>query len=96
MDGTARYATARCTSAGSVPPMRKAAAADCASSTCATHPVRRRCSSAIREGVRVERMYRLARWTDGSTHLWLARRKVTGATAGSSGLQFDQVTTATD
>jgi hypothetical protein len=50
----------------------------------------------IREGVRVERMYRLARWTDGSTHLWLARRKVTGATAGSSGLQFDQVTTATD
>jgi hypothetical protein len=45
----------------------------------------------IREGVRVERMYRLARWTDGSTHLWLARRKVTGAVAGSSGLQFDQV-----
>ena len=45
----------------------------------------------IREGVRVERMYRLARWTDGSTHLWLARRKTTGAVAGSSGLQFDQV-----
>lgn len=45
----------------------------------------------IREGLRVERMYRLARWTDGSTHLWLARRKVTGAAAGSSGLQFDQV-----
>ncbi len=46
----------------------------------------------IREGVRVERMYRLARWTDGSTHLWLARRKTTGAVAGSSGLRFDQVT----
>ena len=46
----------------------------------------------IREGVRVERVYRLARWTDGSTHLWLARRKTTGAVAGSSGLQFDQVT----
>jgi hypothetical protein len=45
----------------------------------------------IREGVRVERIYRLARWTDGSTHLWLARRKTTGAVAGSSGLQFDQV-----
>ena len=47
----------------------------------------------IREGVRVERLYRMARWTDGSTHLWLARRKTTGAVAGSSGLQFDQVMT---
>ena len=47
----------------------------------------------IREGVRVERLYRMARWTDGSTHLWLARRKITGAVAGSSGLQFDQVVT---
>jgi hypothetical protein len=46
----------------------------------------------IREGVRIDRLYRLARWTDGSTHLWLARRKTTGAVAGSSGLQFDQVT----
>jgi hypothetical protein len=49
----------------------------------------------IREGVRIERMYRLARWTDGSTHLWLARRKITGAAAGSSGLLFDQVSPAT-
>lgn len=47
----------------------------------------------IREGVRVERIYRMTRWTDGSTHLWLARRKTTGAVAGSSGLQFDQVVT---
>ena len=47
----------------------------------------------IREGVRVERQYRMARWTDGSIHLWLARRKTTGAVAGSSGLQFDQVVT---
>jgi hypothetical protein len=47
----------------------------------------------IREGVRVERLYRMARWTDGSTHLWLARRKTTGAVAASSGLQFDQITT---
>ena len=46
----------------------------------------------IREGVRIDQLYRLARWTDGSTHLWLARRKTTGAVAGSSGLQFDQVT----
>jgi hypothetical protein len=44
-----------------------------------------------REGVRLERTYRLARWTDGSTHLWLARRKAPGAVAASSGLQFDSV-----
>jgi len=43
------------------------------------------------EGSRVERRYRLARWTDGSTHLWVARRKQIGATVGSSGLQFDRV-----
>jgi len=45
----------------------------------------------IREGVCIQRLYRLARWTDGSTHLWLARRKTTGATAGASGLAFDQI-----
>ena len=44
-----------------------------------------------REGVKIERRYRLARWGDGSTHLWVARRKEIGATAGSSGLQFDRV-----
>jgi hypothetical protein len=44
-----------------------------------------------REGARLERRYRLARWTDGSTHLWIARRKEIGATTGSSGLQFDRV-----
>jgi hypothetical protein len=44
-----------------------------------------------REGVRLDRTYRLARWIDGSTHLWIARRKRMGATAGSSGLQFDVV-----
>jgi hypothetical protein len=46
-----------------------------------------------REGVRLDRAYRLARWTDGSTHLWMARRKLTGAQVGSSGLQFDQIDT---
>jgi hypothetical protein len=45
----------------------------------------------VREGIRLERVYRLARWTDGSTHLWVARRKQIGATAGSSGLQFDRL-----
>jgi hypothetical protein len=44
-----------------------------------------------REGVKVERRFRLARWVDGTTHLWVARRKEIGATVGSSGLQFDRV-----
>jgi hypothetical protein len=44
-----------------------------------------------REGVRVDRIFRLARWSDGSTHLWIARRKRPGATVGSSGLQFDHL-----
>jgi hypothetical protein len=42
-----------------------------------------------REGVRVTRGYRLARWLDGTTHLWLARRKSVGRGEGSSGLRFD-------
>lgn len=44
-----------------------------------------------REGIKIERRYRLARWTDGSTHLWVARRKEIGASAGSAGMQFDRV-----
>jgi hypothetical protein len=44
-----------------------------------------------REGARVERRYRMARWTDGSTHLWVARRKAVGVNVGSSGLQFDRI-----
>lgn len=44
-----------------------------------------------REGVKVERRFRLARWVDGTTHLWVARRKEIGATVGSSGLQFDRI-----
>lgn len=42
-----------------------------------------------REGVRVTRSYQLARWQDGSTHLWLGRRKRVGRGEGSSGLRFD-------
>jgi hypothetical protein len=42
-----------------------------------------------REGARVTRAYRYARWCDGSTHLWLARRKTPGIGEGSSGLRFD-------
>jgi len=42
-----------------------------------------------REGVRVTRHYQFARWHDGSTHLWLGRRKRVGSGEGSSGLRFD-------
>ena len=44
-----------------------------------------------REGVRVTRSYQLARWQDGSTHLWIGRRKRIGRGEGSSGLSFDRV-----
>jgi hypothetical protein len=42
-----------------------------------------------REGIRVSRHYQLARWQDGSTHLWIGRRKQVGSGEGSSGLKFD-------
>lgn len=41
------------------------------------------------EGVRLERVYRYARGTDGSTHLWLGRRRSVGRGEGRSGLRFD-------
>jgi hypothetical protein len=44
-----------------------------------------------REGARVTRSYQYARWTDGSTHLWIGRRKQPGRGEGSSGLRFDVV-----
>ena len=44
-----------------------------------------------REGIRVSRSYQLARWQDGSTHLWIGRRKQIGRGEGSSGLKFDSL-----
>lgn len=44
-----------------------------------------------REGVRVTRHYQVARWHDGSTHLWIGRRKRIGSGEGSSGLRFDNL-----
>lgn len=44
-----------------------------------------------REGARVSRNYHLTRWLDGSTHLWMGRRKQVGRGEGSSGLRFDTV-----
>jgi hypothetical protein len=44
-----------------------------------------------REGARVTRAYQLTRWHDGSTFLWLGRRKTVGRGEGSSGLRFDVI-----
>jgi hypothetical protein len=42
-----------------------------------------------RAGLRVERVVFRARWTDGSAHLWVARRRRGGAGETQSGLRFD-------
>jgi hypothetical protein len=44
-----------------------------------------------RAGKTVSRAFQRARWTGGSTFLWLGRRATTGHGEGSSGLAFDQV-----
>ncbi|MFP8888262.1 hypothetical protein ACLI4U_00615 [Natrialbaceae archaeon A-CW2] len=42
-----------------------------------------------RSGCEVSRRYQLARWTDGSTHLWVGRQATNGAGELASGLRFD-------
>ena len=42
-----------------------------------------------REGIRVLRNWQHARWSDGSTHVWIGRRKLPGMGEGSAGLRFD-------
>jgi hypothetical protein len=49
-----------------------------------------------REGARVTRAYQLARWADGSTFLWMGRRKGVGRGEGSSGLRFDAMEGGTE
>jgi hypothetical protein len=44
-----------------------------------------------REGARVTRHRRLARWTDGSTWLWTSFKNEVGQGEGSSQLTFDQI-----
>jgi hypothetical protein len=44
-----------------------------------------------REGIRVTRSYQFTRWIDGSSHLWIGRRKGVGRGEGSSGLEFDSL-----
>jgi hypothetical protein len=42
-----------------------------------------------REGTRVARTIRCSRWVDGTTHVWVSRRRSVGRGEGSSGLRFD-------
>jgi hypothetical protein len=44
-----------------------------------------------RSGLRLVRRFEYTRWVDGSTYLWLARRKGVGSGEGSSGLRFDRI-----
>ena len=44
-----------------------------------------------RAGARVTRAWQYARWVDGTTHLWIGRRKGPGRGEGWSGLRFDVV-----
>lgn len=41
------------------------------------------------EGVHLQRLYRYARGLDGSTHVWIGRRRSVGKGEGRSGLKFD-------
>jgi len=43
-----------------------------------------------REGLELSRRFALARWTNGSTHLWLGRKRGIGTGEASSGLKFDK------
>jgi hypothetical protein len=44
-----------------------------------------------RSGRIASRMFQRARWTDGSTFLWIGRAVPVGRGQGSSGLAFDQI-----
>jgi hypothetical protein len=52
-------------------------------------PYRIREEEVTRAGTRVSRAPMRSRWVDGSTHLWIARRKGVGAGEGWSGLRYD-------
>jgi hypothetical protein len=44
-----------------------------------------------RSGVSVSKRFQRTRWIDGSTYLWISRRKNVGHGEGSSGLRFDVI-----
>jgi hypothetical protein len=46
-----------------------------------------------REGLTLRRAFQLARWADGSSHLWTTRLKQPIAREGLSGLGFDLAVT---
>lgn len=43
-----------------------------------------------RDGTRIERVVFRSRWVDGSTHLWVQRRRLASAGESQAGLRFDQ------
>jgi hypothetical protein len=58
---------------------------------CSANPRETSRGSAIASNTRVTRSYQYARWSNGSTHLWIGRRKQPGRGEGSSGLRFGVV-----
>jgi hypothetical protein len=44
-----------------------------------------------RAGTRITRAYQYARWSDGTAHVWVGRRKQPGRGEGWSGLRFDVI-----
>jgi hypothetical protein len=58
-------------------------------SSLAGHAYQVHAEEVSRAGTRVTRVVCRARWTDGSTHLWIARRTSAGQGETSSGLVFD-------
>ena len=46
-----------------------------------------------RTGIRVQRLYRFARGSDGATHIWIGRRKDTTTIEDSAGIDFDYLLT---
>jgi hypothetical protein len=44
-----------------------------------------------RSGIRLRRRAKRVRWTDGSTHLWVARETGPGSGEAGSGLRFDDI-----
>jgi hypothetical protein len=46
-------------------------------------------------GLQIQRYFRRTRWTDGSTHVWIARQVLPGRGPGASGLAFDLIKSMT-
>jgi len=55
------------------------------------HPFYVAAEAIPREGIEVTRRFRRTRWSDGSTHLWMARQAHVGRGGAGSGLGFDVV-----